>query len=66
LRAQRLGVARFVLPKRFTGDTVAAALHALLDDPAVAAAAARLRDELRGVDGVALACDALERTATAG
>jgi UDP:flavonoid glycosyltransferase YjiC (YdhE family) len=66
LRAQRLGVARFVLPKRFTGESVAAALRALLDDPAVAAAAARRRDELRDVDGVALACDALERSATAG
>jgi UDP:flavonoid glycosyltransferase YjiC (YdhE family) len=65
VRARRLGVARLVLPKRFTSDAVAAALRALLDDPAVAAAAARRRDELRGGDGIALACDALERSATA-
>jgi UDP:flavonoid glycosyltransferase YjiC (YdhE family) len=38
LRARRLGVARFVLPKRFTADAVAGALQELLDDPAVAAA----------------------------
>jgi len=65
LRAQRLGVARSVLPKRWTGDAVAAALRALLGDPAVVAAAARRRDDLRGIDGIALACDALERSATA-
>jgi len=63
LRARRLGVARFVLPKRFTADAVAGELRELLDDPVVSAAAARRRDELRGVDGIALACDALERAA---
>ena len=63
LRARRLGVARFVVPKRFTAVAVAGALRELLEEPAVAQSAAERRDRLRGVDGIALACDALEREA---
>ncbi len=64
MRAQRLGAARFLTPKRFTPRNVAAVLGELGGAPA-AAAAARVRAELRGVDGIALACDVLERDAAA-
>ena len=64
LRARRLGVARWLSPARFTAARVTRALGALLGDPEVARAAGRVRDRLRGVDGIGLACDLLEQQAT--
>jgi rhamnosyltransferase subunit B len=63
LRLERLGVARWLPPARFTGDRVASALGRLLEDPAIAAAAAGLRDRTRSRDGLAITADLLERAA---
>ena len=62
-RAARLGVARVVPPGRYRAARVAAALRALLDDPAVAARAAAVGAEVRREDGAAAAAVALERLA---
>jgi UDP:flavonoid glycosyltransferase YjiC (YdhE family) len=61
VRASQLGVARWLAPARFTADRVTAALEDLLGNPVVARAAAELRDRLREQNGIALACDLLER-----
>lgn len=60
LRAERLGVARWLMPGRFTAQRVARALTGLLRDPMVARAAAECRNRLRHVDGLAQAADHLE------
>ncbi len=60
LRAERLGVARWLTPARFTATRVAAALERLLGEAAVSRAAAACRDRLRLVNGVGLAGDLLE------
>jgi UDP:flavonoid glycosyltransferase YjiC (YdhE family) len=62
-RAQRLGVARWLSPRRFTGARVARALGSLVEDTAVLASARRMQERVRSADGLALACDALERHA---
>jgi rhamnosyltransferase subunit B len=64
LRAARLGVARWLAPANFTAERVAAALTELQESPAVRTAAGKWRDRLRQVDGIAAACDMLERQAT--
>lgn len=63
MRAARLGVARWLSPSRFTPDRVARGLARLLSDPAVGRTTADCRDRTRGVDGLALAADQLERMA---
>jgi rhamnosyltransferase subunit B len=63
MRAAELGAARFLTPANVAAESVAAALRSLLDDTTVAAATARWRDALEGVDGIARACDVLERDA---
>lgn len=63
LRATRLGVARWLAPPRFTAERVTAALGALLENSAVATAAASWRDRLRQVNGIEIACDLLEQEA---
>lgn len=63
LRLQRLGVGRWLAPRRFTGDRVARTLSALLGDPAVRSAATGLRERLRERDGIAIACEIIERHA---
>lgn len=65
LRAGRLGVARWLTPGRFAAARVARALEHLLNNRPVARATAECRDRLRGVDGLALAADHLERLARA-
>lgn len=64
LRATRAGVGRWLSPSRFTEENVSAAL-AELESPEVGQAAVQYRNRLRGVDGIALACDVVEREAGA-
>jgi UDP:flavonoid glycosyltransferase YjiC (YdhE family) len=60
-RVARLGVAR-VLPRRhYCAERAVQELCALLDQPRYAARAADLGERIRGEDGVASACAALER-----
>jgi rhamnosyltransferase subunit B len=61
-RARRLGVARIVSPRRYRAGRVAAILEDLLTSPSHAEAAARVGAVVRAEDGVAAACDAIERT----
>lgn len=65
LRAARLGVARWLAPSRFAGARVAGALDQLLASDRVAQATAACRDQLRTVDGIAMACRVLEELAEA-
>jgi len=62
-RAARLGVARVLYPRRYRADRAAAALGALLDDPACVARAARIGETVRSEDGVMAACEAIEEAA---
>jgi rhamnosyltransferase subunit B len=59
-RLARLGVARFLLPGRITGEQVAAELEALLGSAAVVASCSRYRDAMAGGGSLARACDLLE------
>jgi UDP:flavonoid glycosyltransferase YjiC (YdhE family) len=65
LRLTKLGVARWLTPAKFTASGVTAALRELLEGPEAARATVSCRDRLSGVDGLALACDLLERDAGA-
>jgi UDP:flavonoid glycosyltransferase YjiC (YdhE family) len=60
-RVVRLGVARTVVPARYTATRAARELAALLDDPAVARRAAEVGRQVQCEHGVAVACDAIER-----
>jgi UDP:flavonoid glycosyltransferase YjiC (YdhE family) len=60
-RVQALGVARWLTPRRFTGERVTGALRELLDNPSVARSAAQWRDRLQAENGIAKACDLIER-----
>jgi UDP:flavonoid glycosyltransferase YjiC (YdhE family) len=60
-RATKLGVARTVRRKAYRGETIAAALHRLLDDPRVAARAKEVGAVVSQEDGAAVAADAIER-----
>ena len=64
IRAERLGVARWVAPSRFTAEEVTRALDALLKTPDVARAAASWQSRLAETNGIELACDLLEREST--
>lgn len=64
LRAARHGVARWILPSRFTAEAVASALDEL-EAAEVRSAATHYRNRLRTVDGPGLVCDILEREASA-
>jgi UDP:flavonoid glycosyltransferase YjiC (YdhE family) len=59
-RAARLGIARTLPPHRYRAYRVAAELRRLLDDAAYGRRAAEVGEQVRGEDGVAAACDALE------
>lgn len=59
IRAQRLGVAAEILPGRYRPARVAAALAALIDDPAVRLHGREQAQRLAGEDGVAAACEAI-------
>ena len=60
-RAQRLGVARILSPRRYRADRVAFELRALLRDPGYLERAETVAVPLRSADGAKAACDALER-----
>lgn len=60
-RLTRLGVARTVYPSRYTGRRAAEALRELLSDASYAARARDVADVVRAEDGVAAACDVVER-----
>lgn len=62
-RVRRLGVARMLEKTRYGAATAAAALGRLLDDPAYAARAGEVGEQVRTEDGVATAVDALLRFA---
>lgn len=64
VRCERLGVARWLAPKKFTADNVTRALGELLQRPAVAQAAAKWQARLGETNGIELACDQLEREST--
>lgn len=57
LRAQRLGVGRVLRFGKATAPRLARELAAVLEDSRYAAAAVRVADELRGVDGAGVAAD---------
>jgi rhamnosyltransferase subunit B len=59
-RVARLGVARVLPRRRYTASRIAAELRALLRDPSYATRAAEVGQRLQGIDGAAVACDALE------
>ncbi|HEX5633981.1 MAG TPA: glycosyltransferase [Gemmatimonadales bacterium] len=59
-RAARLGVARVIAPARYRGATAGAALRRLLEDAVTVARAREAGSAVRGEDGVAAACDAIE------
>jgi rhamnosyltransferase subunit B len=63
IRAERLGVARWLSPGRFTTERVTAELTALLDRPEVLTDAAGCAERLRQMNGIELACDLLEGAA---
>ncbi len=59
-RMERLGLARIIPKARYTPTRAAHALHAVLDDPAYAAHARIIAQQLANEDGVKTACNALE------
>ena len=59
-RLQRLGVARSIPRKHYTGSRVSAALKALLSVQAYAANAVKAATRIAAEDGVRVACDAIE------
>lgn len=61
-RARKLGVARTVRRKAYRGDTIAAALHRLLDDPGVSARARDVGAVVSQEQGAAVAATHIERT----
>ncbi len=61
-RCERLGVARVVPRARYRTDTAARALDAVLGDPATAERAAAIGARVRAERGIAVACDAIEKS----
>ncbi|MCZ6857395.1 MAG: glycosyltransferase [Gemmatimonadetes bacterium] len=59
-RLQRLGVASWVVPQRFTGDRVAGALNELLTSEKVAESCRRWKEELATTDPVRETCELIE------
>jgi rhamnosyltransferase subunit B len=59
-RVCRLGIARTIAKHRYTPARAAAALKAMLDDPACVERAAEVGRQVRAEDGVGSACDAIE------
>ncbi len=64
-RAQRLGVAAILSPRRYRADRAARAIETLLHDPAFATRAAEIGAIVRAEDGVDAACEAIEAAALA-
>ena len=63
VRLARLGVARILLPERFSGLRVARDLEVLLGTNAVSRRAAEIARGFEGVDPVARTCDLIEEAA---
>jgi UDP:flavonoid glycosyltransferase YjiC (YdhE family) len=59
-RATRLGVARTIPAQRYSAGRAGRELGRLLDDPAYAARARAVADQVRKEDGPARACEAIE------
>ncbi len=59
-RLQRLGVASWVVPQRFTGDRVAGALNELLTSKKVAESCRRWKEKLAEGDPVRETCELIE------
>jgi rhamnosyltransferase subunit B len=64
-RVTKLGGARTLYPKRYRAAIVEKHLRALLEDPSYAARAAEVGRDVRAEDGVATACEVIERTLAA-
>jgi len=62
-RLFRLGVARWVVPSRFDGHRVAAALQELLDDPRTASQCRHWSNQVRARSAIEQTCDLLEQLA---
>jgi UDP:flavonoid glycosyltransferase YjiC (YdhE family) len=65
-RAVRLGVAGVLPPEHYTGDKAAAVLQRLLGDSPMHRRAAEVAAAIRAENGVAVACDAIERVISVG
>jgi rhamnosyltransferase subunit B len=63
MRLERLGVARWVVPSKFDGERVAAALSALLGDRGTTVNCRRWCDRIRAHDAIEETCDLLEQLA---
>lgn len=61
LRIQRRGIGRMLMPKRYNAANATPELRRLLDQPKYAQRAAEVGARVRAEDGVASACDAIER-----
>ena len=59
-RAVKLGIAERIMPKKFTGDRLAASLKRLLDSPDVKQRCTDLARRCRETNGIATACDLIE------
>jgi UDP:flavonoid glycosyltransferase YjiC (YdhE family) len=64
-RAERLGVASILSPRRFRAARAARALEELMHEPAFAARARGIGAIIQAEDGVGAACDAIEEAALA-
>ena len=62
-RLRRLGVARWVVPSKFDGERVAAALSDLLGDSRTALNCRRWSDQIRAHNAIEETCDLLEQLA---
>ena len=60
-RVERLGTSRTISRKKYTVSRVEKVLGQLLSDPGYAARAKDIGKTIRGEDGVAIACDAIEK-----
>ena len=60
-RLERLGVAKALPVTRFRPGPAAGLLNELLTSPAVAASGNRVKDRLRGADGIGQTCDVIEQ-----
>lgn len=61
-RLEKLGVARWLLPAKFTAANVARELETLLADPRFKTAATQYAETLKGEDGLGAAADVIEKT----
>jgi len=62
-RLERLGVGRWVVPSKFDGDRVAAALRVLLADGRTAASCREWSERIRAHNAIEETCDLLEQLA---